>query len=34
MEQNRDENRKKKEYLKRYHSAVLAEKAISRRLMS
>lgn len=32
MEQNRDENEKKKEYLKRYHSAVLAEKAIQQEI--
>lgn len=32
MEQNRDENEKKKEYLKRYHGAVLAEKAIQQEI--
>lgn len=36
MEQNRDEKKdeieKKKEYLKRYHSAVLAEKAIQQEI--
>ena len=38
MEQNRDEKKdeieKKKEYLKRYHGAVIAERRSSRRLMS
>ena len=32
MEQNRDENEKKKEYLKRYHGAVIAEKAIQQEI--
>ena len=32
MEQNRDEIEKKKEYLKRYHGAVLAEKAIQQEI--